>query len=261
MAAAAAAGTRNVRLIVHSGDRDRTLFPHAHNYELQLTHEVRDIVTAHLSRVSFPFVQYVVNASNASIQVSKPVGARPTAIQLPHGDYAVSDLLQTLQTRLSHALSDTGWSCTLHPRRGTCVIASDTGPPFTIHASPAAARLLGLTPGESPSTPAGDPPLQTVSAPFRPDLTSHVHAAVLTIPDFEVNRGNRDALHDSLAILTPLDNQRPTEPLAVKMFTPALWTLRRLRVTVTDIHGAEYDHCGLDHWFILDLQTLCRKHL
>jgi len=288
----ASSGTRTVRYVVHSGDRDRSLHPHAHTFELALTHEVRDILSVHLVGMDFPFVNPTVTQANRALVVEDGgAGGLQQVITVPVGTYlSTDDLAEALQNALNNSVSAGGgsWECTVQEAGGgggQARLVVDRVPnagallplSFSIRAvGPQSGRLWGLNNEDqndvSSSVPA-EGNRQRLRATAAMDPLAHVRTAVLTIPDFEVIVSNRDAIHGAFALLTPAEVSpsssslstvvvRPRQSaLASKEFMPALWTLRRLGVMVRDVDGQPYDTQGLDFWLMLDLEVLCRRHL
>jgi hypothetical protein len=253
--------TRIVRLLVHSADRDLRLFPDAHSYEMPLAHDVRDIMSAQLVDACFSFSQYTVTEYNNTLNVQLGNSATQ-AVAIPVGDYVtVAALAAAVDTSLeAQGLGDI--TCSAEGTTQRLRFQSSVSP-FQVSGNAQCRRLLGWSLGSSQLVGG----VHRLEGSRRVDLLSHAQTIVLNIPDFEVTVSNRDALHGSFALLKNPGLRDPpsvqfsaVEP-PVKRFLPALWNLRRLVVRLTDVDGLPYNARGLDHWFALDLEVLCRRVL
>lgn len=241
--------TRTTSLVVSSADRDKTVFPSASHYEITLDEAVHDVTTMQLVVADVPFVAYLIQSTNASIQVVLQNGSIINAV-LPTGDYSGPDLALAVQTALQGQFTST--FSTLTDNIGVGCSTS----PFSLVFSKIGSCALELGFGVGKSYPSMGP-LNQVVAPFR--RNSHTHpSVVLTILPASVNTSVNQFDNQSFAILTPsrISLSAADDSLALKHFNPPIARFSRIVLDFTNHDGSPVDFQNHEHRLEVRLVSL-----
>lgn len=97
------------RYILHvwSGDRDISVWPDAHEYEILLPVQYRSIRRISLLTVEFCSSAYTINTDNDYILVQDNTGSNITYVQIPEGSYTPTDMQIALSTAIDTAIPGT----------------------------------------------------------------------------------------------------------------------------------------------------------
>ena len=83
-------------ITVHSEDRDRTKYPQANLFEIELPVEYRNIASMRLSDVDFPCILHVFSTDNQNTKLT----FNETTYTIPSGNYTPQQMADTLSTIL-----------------------------------------------------------------------------------------------------------------------------------------------------------------
>lgn len=122
-------------LHISSADRDRTRWPNAHDYEIELPSQHRNIEFMTMTTAEFCNEQYVIDATNDSILVDASTIATPDIVQVPQGTYTPTSLATVLETLIDATPSVTGPTTITYDtntRKYTVSNASGTGVNFLV---------------------------------------------------------------------------------------------------------------------------------
>lgn len=242
------AESREVRahtLVIDSRDRDRTLYPDAASYTIDLNETLCDVVSAELVRAWLPLSKDNVRPGCDAFWIDAQ------EVRLPHGRYATTAELAAAANAAMSALG-LGASFALDAATGKLSLAAAT--PFVATFGDTAA-LFGFRSGKLAC--AGPAPLAASSPP---DLEASVNGnyALMYIDGFHNLKSNNGATDCSFALIDAQALARPSPqgPLAARSFYPPLPDLRQLRVRFVDYEGRPYRFAGPDHVFQLRLECL-----
>ena len=90
---------------VQSENRDKTKYPNANEYEIDLPTHYRNVHTVTLLTAEFQNEQYVISASNNKLLVDAAVIATPDVVTITPGTYTATALATALETAIDAAPS------------------------------------------------------------------------------------------------------------------------------------------------------------
>lgn len=248
--------TRITSFVIDSRDRDLTRFPLASHYEISLDEAVHDVMSITLMVADVPFMTYLVQPSNSSIQAVLNNGSVINAI-IPVGDYTGATLAVAVQTALQSQTSSpntftSAYSTPLDNISVTC------NSPFTLafHNTGSVALELGFATGSSTlSTSVGS--LHTVFPPFRRNQHLDPYVVLSIVPGC-VNTSVNQNVNQSFAIITPnrsilsIAGKKPP----MKLFNPPIARFSRFVIDFCNYDGSPVDFQNHEHRMEIQLISL-----
>lgn len=254
--------TRSTTFIIDSRDRDRTLFPRPSHYEINLTSQaairpfiqqveaVHDVVSMRLLVADVPFVAYLVQATNNSIQAVITTGTTASVIDatIPVGNYLGPDLATAVQVALQSGTSSSSFGANYSSLTDNINVTCDHPFALVFAALGSVALELGYATGTTyMSIPQGSGS-NIVTPPFRRD--SHLNPAViLSILPASVNTSVNTCVDQSFAIITPQRSALSAagEGLPLKIFNPPIARFSHVTVDFKNHDGTPVDFQNHDH--------------
>jgi hypothetical protein len=231
------------RVVVHSRDRDLTLWPNQNHYEIELLKNIPYVLSAELLYADVPGTQYLVNANRNSFLVNG------SPVVVASGDYDGIALAAAVQAAL--AVEVPSATCVYVPAADGFAFAAPTAFAISFTCDSPMNDLLGF-PANASTTPA-----TALSSAFRRNAGGS-DDIVVKIANFTVNQSNDPTADDSFVILRKGTAFSPEVSARVqKFFKTPLSVLTRLRISIFDSNGRPYDCQNQDHRF--ELMTISSK--
>lgn len=247
------------RLVIDSKSRDKGLFRNPNSYEVRLSNEITDVISAKLINADVPMSMHMINRYFDTLRLT--VGGTAYNVTLDHGTYSESGLASMMQTKLNAATSGVGvtWS----------VSYSGVTDGFTFAASAAFSMvfgseansldaLLGFDKETYASVNSGA--VETYPYKIRSEYRKNFaynNCVVMFIDQFDTFRSPDNEMDRCFAILPSVYSQMniSDHPELVKYFSPPIPRLAKLVVSFYDRFGNPYDFQNMEHRFELLIKS------
>lgn len=260
-------------LLIDSRDRDYSKYPDPNKYRIRLPRTFHDVIGARLMSAEIPrsFHTFSAQANNVSFEIT--INSITASIVIDDGNYTFASMCVALEKALSQATGLT-WSALVSSTTNRLVLLNQETTPFTVSSvqSPIYDRetewgllyYLGFEKGTTGSSPEG----QLVS----PRAASFHGVSYILMDIDELKGADEGALYGAevggrpLAkiVVDPgqmglaiLDTSKCLTVVSAQL--PRIPRLRELHVTFRYHDGRPVDFNGVDHSFVLLLETAAMK--
>lgn len=265
---------KHVRLVVDSRERNTTLFPNPNYYEINALEDIENVVSMSLLHADFPFDSYLVGKNNCLLILA--YNSIVYTIEIDIGNYTVQELATELTNALNTATSSSAFLVEYDARKDNFRFRCDspfglvfrgktvTGQAYnnsmdTLYPERSIGRLLGF--GISNYTSVLDSSLVGKQNIIRSEFKKNFNVqdyVVVRIDAIELNKSTADSLNNSFAIITKNNSTYEYDTnYVVKIFTPPMKRLHKLKFSFLDYYGNLIDFQNMDHRF--EIQILCEQ--
>jgi hypothetical protein len=226
------------RTIICSKDRDKSLYPRANNYVVNLETEIDEVVTGEIILMDIPFTSYLINYNNSKVLLNN----KPLYIE--EGDYDKAGIASALQDCLNANADSLTFTVAYVDTKDNFLITCASGSDFTLQIDSYLCQILGF-----------EQDLEYTSSSFKLKSTYRCNLDVnkyiiLYIDYMTINVSSTNNIHKSTAVVYKNEmsiNTRSTITQIKKWFNPIIPRLQKIRVRMTDEYGNPYDFQNQDH--------------
>jgi hypothetical protein len=244
------------RLAVDSKSRNKSLYRNPNSYEVRLTNEITDVISAKLINADIPMSMHMVNSYFDNLRVV--VDGTTYSVTLDHGTYSESGLASMMEGKLNAATAAT-WIVTYNGVRDGFTFAASAGFSMVFGAQPNSLdALLGFdkeTYASIDSGLGGAAP-HSVTSEYRKNFLYN-NCIIMYIDQFDTYQSPDNEMDRCFAILPAMYSQlsMSDHPELVKIFSPPIARLAKLVVSFYDRFGNPYDFQNMEHRFELLLTS------
>lgn len=247
------------RIAVDSKDRDKSLFPNANKYEIKLSNEIVDVISAKLINADIPLSMYMINQYFDTVVVQ--VGSTTYNVQLDHGDYNESQLATLLTDSINTTIGSNVFSVTYNTNKDNFTFASSQVFSLDFNEGPNnLADLLGFDKVTYTSTNGGSAPYTNIiTSDYRKNFKFNNYI-IMYIDHFDVYQSPTNDLDRCFAII-PVEYDRLSisdKNDLKKVFSPPVPRMTKLIISFFDRYGNPYDFNNINHRFELLIKS--HKH-
>lgn len=247
------------RVAIDSKDRDKTLFPNPNSYEIKLSNEIFDVISAKLINADIPLSMYMINQYFDTLLVH--VGSTTYTVQLDHGDYTETQLATSLTDTINNQIGSNYFQVTYNARKDNFTFASSQS--FSLRFGDSAnnlADLLGFNKITYVSNTGGSSPYTNIiNGEYRKNF-KYNNYIIMYIDHFDTYQSPTNDVDRCFAIIpaiyTTLNISDKND--LIKVFSPPVPRMTKLIISFYDRYGNPYDFHNINHRFELLIQS--HKH-
>lgn len=240
------------RIAIDSKNRNKSLHPNANKYEIKLSNEVSDVMSAKLINADIPMSMYLINKYFDTLVVSQNDVTHN--VQLEHGDYKELELASMITRLLNTAFGDTQFVVSYNQYKDNYTFTSKDAFALTFGSSQNSLdALLGFNKDVYTSTPSGDSPYNhVITGDYRRNF-DYNNCVIMYIDQFDCYQSPANEMDRCFAILPSVYSllSMSDHPELIKTFSPPIPRLTKLVVQFYDRFGNLYDFNNLEHRFEL----------
>lgn len=247
--------TRTTSFVISSIDRDILTYPLPSHYEIFLDEAVHDVVSMQLLVADIPFVSYLIQTNNCTLQAVLSNGVVISGV-IPVGDYDGPSLAAAVQMALQGVSPLTIMTAAYSKLTDNISVSCSAAFSLVFASTGSCALELGYAVGSSNNSSLVHSS-NLVTPTFR--MNSHKNpSCILSILPASVNTSVNQHVNQSFAIVTPSQNDlsASSTQLAVKYFNPPIARFSRVTIDFKNYDGSQVDFQNHDHRIELLLVSL-----
>lgn len=255
-------------LLIDSRDRNQTVYPNPNNYQIDLTEEYKDIKSVSLISSNVPKSQYLINTSNNILNFVDS-NSNEFEVQIPVGNYTISELTTQLQSSLNLIGSNNTFTVNADSKTNKVTISSSAGFQLLFNGGTEnynnstrniyKENSIGKTLGFSMTDLIG---LTSYTSQNQYNLNGPTYV-LLHINELNNLDGIQSSIKNAFAKI-PLDTNQneykffkeSNDYIVITEFNPPLARLAELNIRFLNYDNTDYDFGGLDHTFLLKIRRL-----
>lgn len=244
------------RIAIDSKDRDKSLFPNANKYEIRLSNEIIDVISAKLINADIPLSMYLINQYFDTLYVQ--FGSTRYAVKLDHGDYTEAQLATALTDSINTTIGAAYVNVSYNARKDNFTFASSQ--PFSLVFDEGLgnlAVLLGFNKKTYASTTGGSSPYTNViNGEFRKNF-NYNNYIIMYIDHFDAYQSPSNDVDRCFAIIPAVYERLSISDKndLLKIFSPPVPRMTKLIISFFDRYGNPYDFNNIDHRFELLIKS------
>jgi hypothetical protein len=251
------------RIAVDSKDRNTILHPEPNRYEIKLSNEVTDVMTARLISADIPLSMYMVNKYFDKLYVV--YDGTPYTVALDHGDYTETAFATMVTTRLNAIIGSNTFTVSYNTATDNFTFAAAAV--FSLDfgsSSNSLGAMLGFAKEQYTSNATGSSPYPNIIRSVYRKNFKYNNYIIMYIDQFDTYQSPSTQLERSFAIVPAIYTQLSIsdKPELKKFFSPPIPRLTRLIVKFLDRYGNPYDFQNTEHRFeiLLESNKQARKY-
>lgn len=240
------------RIAIDSKNRNKSLFPNANKYEIKLSNEVSDVMSAKLINADVPLSMYLINKYFDTLVVSQNDVTHN--VQLEHGDYNELDLATMITRVLNTSIGDEQFAISYNKYKDNYTFTSKDAFTLTFGiSSNSLDALLGYDKDIYTSAPSGDSPYtHVITGDYRKSF-DYNNCIIMYIDQFDCYQSPANEMDRCFAVLPSVYNSLSISdhPELIKTFSPPIPRMTKLVIQFYDRFGNPYDFSNMEHRFEL----------
>lgn len=245
------------RIAIDSKDRDKSLYPYANKYEIKLSDDINDVISAKLINADIPMSMYLINKYFDTLTVQQ--GEDIYNIELEHGDYNATELATLITNALNNQFGSNTFTVSYNTKKDNFTFAStDTFSLIFSENKNSLDALLGYGKRVYTSSVGGSSPYTNIiQGEYRKNF-NHNNCLIMYIDHFDNYRSPTNEIDRCFAILPSVYTllNVSDSPEFIKIFSPPIPRLAKMVVSFFDRYGNPYDFNNLEHRY----EILVKSH-
>jgi hypothetical protein len=245
------------RIAIDSKDRNKSLYPNANKYEIKLSDDINDVISAKLINADIPLSMYLINMYFDTLTVQQ--GEVTYNIQLEHGDYTATELATLLTETLNNQFGANSFGVSYNTNKDNFTfVSTDTFSLIFGESDNSLDVVLGFGKRQYVSSQIGSAPLtHVIKGEYRKNF-EHNNCAIMYIEQFDNYKSPSNEIDRCFAILPSVYTLLNVSDSAdlIKVFSPPIPRMAKLVVSFLDRYGNPYDFSNLEHRF----EILVKSH-
>lgn len=245
------------RIAIDSKDRNRTLYPNANKYEIKLSDDINDVISAKLINADIPLSMYLINRYFDTLIVQQ--NNTTYHIQLEHGNYTATELATLLTASLNNQFGANSFGVSYNANKDNFTFACTNAFSLIFGESDNSLDvILGFGKKQYVSSQIGSIQLpHVVKGEYRKNF-EHNNCAIMYIEQFDNYKSPSNEIDRCFAILPSVYTLLNVSDSAdlIKVFSPPIPRMAKLVISFLDRYGNPYDFNNLEHRF----EILVKSH-
>ena len=245
------------RIAIDSKDRDKSLYPYANKYEIKLSDDINDVISAKLINADIPMSMYLINKYFDTLIVKK--NNNNYNIKLEHGDYNETELATLITNALNNQFGANTFLVSYNSNKDNFTFASIDAFSLLFAESN---NSLDVVLGFDKKTYISNVSLNlsythVIQAEYRKNF-EHNNCLIMYIDQFDNYRSPSNEIDRCFAILPSVYQvlNISDTPDLIKVFSPPIPRLAKMVISFLDRYGNPYDFNNLEHRF----EILVKSH-
>lgn len=244
------------RVAIDSKDRDTILFPNSNKYEIKLSNEIIDVISAKLINADIPLSMYMINEYFNTLVVI--TGNTTYTVQLDHGDYTETQLATLLTDSINNTIGDSLFQVTYNSNKDNFKFTCKHS--FSLNFGTGAnnlADLLGFNKTTYSSTTGGSSPYtHVVNAEYRKNF-NYNNYLIMYIDHFDIYQSPTNDVDRCFAIIPAIYERLNISDKndLMKFFSPPVPRMTKLNISFFDRYGNPYNFNNINHRFELLIKS------